>query len=201
MGHSSAEKAKTHERIIKLAAKRFREKGLAGIGIADLMKEAGLTVGGFYKHFASRDELVSEAVRSALGTWKRKLQAAASGGPPVTYESLVAEYLTEAHRDHPGSGCPVAALAPEIARTDKQTRALITQETQDGIALLANLIGASRAEDQATARSQAILAYSALVGAISMSRAVSDDNLSREILNTVAQILTNSAFKTPKRAQ
>ena len=73
MGHSTAEKAKTHKRIVAIAAKRFREKGLAGFGIAELMKEAGLTVGGFYKHFDSRDDLVAEAVSSALGLGSGKL--------------------------------------------------------------------------------------------------------------------------------
>jgi TetR/AcrR family transcriptional regulator, transcriptional repressor for nem operon len=80
MGHSKAEKAKTHKRIVAIASKMFREGALAGGGIADLMKEAGLTVGGFYKHFDSRDDLVVEAVGSALGAWN----AAASGGPSVT---------------------------------------------------------------------------------------------------------------------
>src|ERR1700687_4057878 len=116
MGYSRAQKAKTHERIIKLASKRFREEGLAGIGIAELMKEAGLTVGGFYKHFKSRDDLVAEAVGSALELWKRQVDGAASGGPAVTYESLVDGYLSEAHRDHPGTGCVVSALAGDIAR-------------------------------------------------------------------------------------
>src|ERR1700724_785832 len=125
MGYSKAQKAKTHERIIKLASKRFREEGLAGIGIAELMKETGLTVGGFYKHFKSRDDLVAEAVGSALELWKRQVDAAASGGPPATYESLVDNYLSKAHRDHPGTGCPVAALAGDIARSDKRTRALV----------------------------------------------------------------------------
>src|SRR6266481_4288686 len=100
MRHSKAEKARTHERIVAIAAKRFREKGLAGIGIADLMKEAGLTVGGFYKHFDSRDALVAEAVSSAFGAWKRQMDAAASGGPPVSYEKLIDEYLDEWHRDN-----------------------------------------------------------------------------------------------------
>src|ERR1700694_2339354 len=101
MGYSRAQKAKTHERIVKLASKRLREEGLAGIGIAELMKEAGLTVGGFYKHFHSRDDLLAEAVGSALGSWKRQVDAAASGGPPVSYETLVDNYLTETHRDDP----------------------------------------------------------------------------------------------------
>src|ERR1700747_2643234 len=80
--HSRAEKTRTHKRIVSLASKRFREKGLAGIGIAELMKGAGLTVGGFYKHFDSRDDLVAEALGSAVGPWRRLVDAAASGGPP-----------------------------------------------------------------------------------------------------------------------
>ena len=158
MRHSNAEKAKTHKRIVAIAAKRFREEGLAGIGIADLMKEAGLTVGGFYKHFKSRDALVAEAVGSALEIWKRQVDAAASGGPPVTYESLVDNYLSKAHRDHPGAGCPVGALAGDIARSDKQTRALVTRQIRDNIELLATLIRDTNEKDKGTARSQALLA-------------------------------------------
>jgi len=186
MGHSRAEKAKTHKRIVAIASKRFREEGLAGVGIADLMKEAGLTVGGFYKHFNSRDDLVAEAVGSALGAWKRQVDAAASGGPPVTYESLVDDYLSEAHRDQPGTGCPVVALAGDIARSDKRTRVLVTQETQESIQLLATLLPDASEKDKGTARSRAILTYCALVGAIGVARAVSDEQLSREILKTLA---------------
>ena len=193
MRHSKVEKAKTHKRIVAIASKRFREEGLAGIGIADLMKEAGLTVGGFYKHFKSRDDLVAEAVGSALELWKRQVDAAASGGPPVTYESLVDNYLSKAHRDHPGTGCPVAALAGDIARSDKQTRALVTREIRDNIELLASLIRDTNEKDKRAARSQAVLTYCALVGAIGMARAVSDEQLSREILKTVAQLLKNPA--------
>jgi TetR/AcrR family transcriptional regulator, transcriptional repressor for nem operon len=72
IGYSKAQKARTHKRIIAIASKRFREKRLAGFGIAELMKEAGLTVGGFYKHFDSSDELVAEAVSSAFGDWQRR---------------------------------------------------------------------------------------------------------------------------------
>ena len=193
MRHSKVEKAKTHKRIVAIASKRFREEGLAGIGIADLMKEAGLTVGGFYKHFKSRDDLVAEAVGSALELWKRQVDAAASGGPPATYESLVDNYLSKAHRDHPGAGCPVGALAGDIARSDKQTRALVTREIRDNIELLASLIRDTNEKHEGTARPQAILTYCALVGAIGMARAVSDEQLSREILKTVAQLLKNPA--------
>jgi len=198
MRHSKAEKAKTHKRIVAIASKRFREEGLAGIGIADLMKEAGLTVGGFYKHFKSRDELVAEAIGSALGFWKGQVHAAASGGPPVTYGSLIDDYLSQAHRNHPGTGCPVSALAGDIARSDKRTRAVVTRQIRDNIALLATLIHDTDqndpgGKDKSTARAQAVLSYCALVGAIGVARAVSDEQLSREILRTVALLLKSSA--------
>jgi len=185
MRHSKAEKAKTHKRIVAVASKRFREEGLAGIGIADLMREAGLTVGGFYKHFKSRDELVAEAVGSALGVWKHQVEAAASGGPTVTYQSLIDDYLSEAHRNHPGTGCPV-------------TRAVVTRQIRDNIALVATLIRDTNQNDQgekdkSAARAQAVLTYCALVGAIGVARAVSDEQLSREILKTVAQLLKSHA--------
>jgi TetR/AcrR family transcriptional regulator, transcriptional repressor for nem operon len=189
MGHSKAEKTKTHKRIVAIASKKFREEGLAGIGIAELMKEAGLTVGGFYKHFDSRDDLVAEAVGSALGAWKRQLDASGSGGPPVTYESLVDDYLSRAHRDHPGTGCPVGALAGDIARSDKQTRAVVTRQIREDIELLATLVREANGNDKDGARARAILGYCALVGALSVARAVLDDQLSREILKTVAQLL------------
>src|SRR5260370_19800399 len=135
MRHSKTEKANTHKRIVAVAAKKFLEEGLTGIGIADLMKEAGLTVGGFYKHFKSRDALVAEAVGSALALWQRQVDSAASGRPPVTYESLVDGSLHETHRDHPGLGCAVGAFAPELARTSKRTRADLTQKTRNNIEL------------------------------------------------------------------
>ena len=199
MGYSRAEKEKTHKRIVSIASKRFRENGLAGVGIADLMKEAGLTVGGFYKHFKSRDALVAEAVGAALGTWERQVDAAASGGPPVTYASLIDEYLSETHRKHPGTGCPVAALTGDISRSDKRTRALVTGNIRDNIQLLERLIRDTDPKRKSVARSHAILAYCALVGALGVARAVSDKPLSREILKTVAGLLKNSALKDRKR--
>jgi len=194
MGYSKAQKTRTHKRIVSIASKRFREKGLAGFGIAELMKEAGLTVGGFYKHFDSRGDLVAEAVNSAFGGWKRRVDAAKSGGPPVSYEKLIDDYLSEAHRDNPGTGCAFSALAPEIARSDKRTRALTSEQVQSDIQLIAGLLPA---KDKRMARSRAILAFSALVGAMSLARAVSDVALSREILAAVAELLKNSASKHP----
>jgi TetR/AcrR family transcriptional regulator, transcriptional repressor for nem operon len=192
MGYSKAQKARTHKRIVAIASKRFREKGLAGFGIAELMKEAGLTVGGFYKHFESRDDLVAEAVNSAFGGWKRRVDAAQSGGPRVSYEKLIHDYLNQAHRDDPGTGCAFSALAPEIARSDPRTRALASEQIRNDIQLIAGLLPA---KDKGTARSRAILTFSALVGAMSLARAASDEALSQEILKTVAGYLKNFASK------
>jgi TetR/AcrR family transcriptional repressor of nem operon len=186
MGHSRAEKTETHKRIVKIASKRFREEGLTGVGISELMKEAGLTVGGFYKHFDSRDKLVTEAISSAFGGWKRRVDAAASGGPALSYARLIDEYLNEVHRDNPGTGCAFSALAGEIARSDKRTRALASEQLENDLRLIAGLLPGS---DKPAARSKAILTMSSLVGAMSLARAVSDRELSREILNTVGAIL------------
>jgi TetR/AcrR family transcriptional repressor of nem operon len=150
------------------------------------MKEVGLTVGGFYKHFDSREDLVVEALRSALGSLRRQAKAAASGGSPLIYANVVDNYLSEAHRDHPGTGCPVGALAGEIARGGKRTRALLTEEIRTSLRLIVDLIPS---RDEGQPRSTAILTYSALVGAIGLARVVSDQALSREILKSVSELL------------
>jgi TetR/AcrR family transcriptional regulator, transcriptional repressor for nem operon len=185
MGHSQEHKIKTHQRIVRTAAKRFREKGLDGVAIADLMKELGLTVGGFYKHFDSRDDLVTESFRAAAGPWDKVLAAAESGGSPITYETLVDSYLTETHRDHPGNGCPVSALACDIARGGKQIRSLLTEQIESEIELLAD----SLPQDGEATRSKAILTVSALLGAVELARAVTDQRLSHEILESTRKIL------------
>ena len=192
MGYSKAQKTRTHKRIVSIASKRFREKGLAGFGIAELMKEAGLTVGGFYKHFGSREDLVAEAVNSAFAGWQRRLDAAKSGGPSMSLATLIDGYLSEAHRDNPGTGCAFSALAPEIARSDKRTRSLTSEWVRNDVQLIATFLPD---RDKRAARSRAILIFSALVGAMSLARAVSDEALSSEMLKTVAGLLKNSRLE------
>jgi TetR/AcrR family transcriptional regulator, transcriptional repressor for nem operon len=189
MGHSQTEKKSNHERIVRTAAKRLREKGLESVAIADVMKEVGLTVGGFYKHFDSRGDLVAEALRAASGTWQRQLQAAVSGGPPLTFEKLVDDYLSERHRDRPGSGCPIAALAGDVSRSNKHIRGMVTGQIRDALELIAALVPVKNNE---SARKRAILGFSALVGAVALSRAVSDEALSSEILKSVSDLLKPS---------
>lgn len=184
MGHSQSEKKSNHERIVRTAAKRLREKGLEAVAIADVMKEVGLTVGGFYKHFDSRDDFVVEALRAA--SWQRPVQQSASGGPSVNLAGLVDDYLSEKHRDRPGSGCLIAALAGDVARSNKQIRNLATERIRSTLDLIAGLLPNKNKE---SARKQAALIFSALVGALALSRAVSDAAFSDEILQSVRELL------------
>jgi len=173
MGYSRREKAETHARIVGVAAKRFRELGLDGIGVADVMKEAGVTVGGFYKHFQSRDELVVEALAAAfqdLDRWEEHAD---------TLTALLENYLTEVHRDAPGTGCALGALVGDMSRASRSARAVYTARLKRSLAYSTGLVPPDGAADR---RGRAILMVSAMLGAINLSRAVSDPNLSREIL-------------------
>ncbi len=190
MGHSKAEKTETHKRIVRIASKRMREQGLKGVGIAEVMKEAGLTVGGFYKHFRSRDELVGEAVQSAFGGIKRRLDDDVKAGRSPSYGKMVDDYLTEEHRDNPGTGCAFSALTAEIARGDERTREIASEQIRKTFEVIGGLLPG---KDNRAARSKAILTFSAMVGAMSLARAVPDETLSREILKSVAEELKSSA--------
>jgi TetR/AcrR family transcriptional regulator, transcriptional repressor for nem operon len=194
MAHSQAAKAQTHERILRVAAERLRQTGIDRLSIADLMKEAGLTVGGFYKHFRSRDDLVVEALGSVLGGWERELDESPTEPDEHYFPGLVERYLSEDHRDNPGAGCPIGALVGDVGRSNEPTRELYTKQIRRNIRLLARLLGASPSR-----RQQAILAYSAMLGAIALSRAVSDQPLSTEILASVKELLVKDASRGPQK--
>src|SRR5271156_4121099 len=184
MGYSKSDKAETHTRIVRVAAKRFRERGLEGIGVADVMKESGVTVGGFYKHFGSRDELVVEALAAAfkdLDVWEEHTADMAH---------LLQNYLTEAHRDGPGTGCAMGALLGDMTRGSTSARVLYTTRVKRSLAFSSALLPSSQSVNK---RSRALLILSALLGAINLSRAVSDPNLSREILHGVRDELIGLA--------
>lgn len=188
MGHSKANKAESRDRVVRTAAARFRESGIDGIGVADLMKEAGLTHGGFYRHFASRDELVAEAVERALLDGGRAVQAVENlQQPPAAVLALLVDgYLSAAHRDSLATSCAVTTLAGDVARSNERARSAYTQQVGSYLALLTKLIAG---EKQKSKRMKAIAALSTLVGAVSMARAVNDEKLSREILKSAADAL------------
>jgi TetR/AcrR family transcriptional regulator, transcriptional repressor for nem operon len=173
MGYSKRDKAETHSRIVSVAAKRFREVGFEGIGVADVMKEAGVTVGGFYKHFNSRDELVVEALATAfqdVDRWEEHTD---------TLMKFLETYLSEAHRDAPGTGCALGALLGNMSRASRSAKAVYTARLKRSLAYSTGLVPPNGASDR---RARAILMISAMLGAINLSRAVSDSNLSLEIL-------------------
>src|SRR5260370_31947987 len=182
MGRSQADKAESHDRIVRMAAARFREAGVDGIGVADLMKDAGLTHGGFYRHFDSRDELVAEAIERALRDGGRVVEAVANS-KQFPLATLVDAYLSTAHRDGLATSCAVTTLAGDVARSNDRARSAYTLQVCAYLALLAKLIAGDKRRSR---RMKAIAALSTLVGAVSMARAVNDDKLSREILKSAA---------------
>jgi len=185
MGHSKVEKAQSHERIVRIAAERFRELGIEGIGVADLMQGAGLTHGGFYRHFDSRDDLVAQAVERALREGSRIADAIAAN-PKATFGALVDAYLSLTHRDNLAAGCAVSSLANDVARSDPRSRAAYSRQVNRYADLLARLIERVPAKQR---RGPALAALATLVGAISLARAVNDERLSREILKSAAKEL------------
>jgi TetR/AcrR family transcriptional repressor of nem operon len=188
MGHSRENKAESHDRIVKTAAARFREAGIEGLGVADLMKEAGLTHGGFYRHFGSREELVAEAVERALQDGGQAVAAIENSRlpPSAVLALLVDAYLSAAHRDNLATSCAVTTLAGDVARSNERARTAYTSQVDSYLQMLTRLITADK---QKSRRSKAIAALSTLVGAVSMSRAVNDQKLSREILKSAADEL------------
>jgi TetR/AcrR family transcriptional regulator, transcriptional repressor for nem operon len=186
MGSSQTDKATSHDRIVKAAAARFRRDGVDGVAVADVMQDAGLTHGGFYRHFGSRDDLVAEGVECALEQGSERALSAADRGGPQALTAIIDGYLSLAHRDTPESGCAVAALAQDVSRADARTRAAYGRQVDRYLEVLADL---AASHDSAAHRRQACLVLSALVGAVTMARAVGDPELSREILAETASAL------------
>src|SRR5437867_6863229 len=110
-------KDRIHRRIVKNAARRFRAEGVEGAGLARVMQASGLTVGGFYKHFESKDELLAKAIVESFHQIRDKLLSSAKQAPPGEgWKAIVRTYLSMEHCEHPDVGCPIAALAPDMAR-------------------------------------------------------------------------------------
>ena len=176
---SREQAARNRERILDVAARLFRERGFEGIGVADLMKEAGLTHGGFYGHFASKDELIAQAsgreLTKSLAFWSKVGERV----PDDRLSAIAAAYLTSTHRDNPGAGCVVAALGPEVPRQVPAVRRTVTSYVRSVIDLLVKL---APGRSKAARRQKAITTYATLVGAMVLARVVDDRALSQEIL-------------------
>ena len=143
----SREKAAANrDRIVDAAATLFRAKGFGGIGVADIMKAAALTHGGFYGHFASKEDLVAQASRRTMARAAANWEGIAADAPDHPYAALLRHYLTPRHRDDPGRGCPFAALGTDAARSGKVVRTAFAEGLEPLIAILAEAIaGGSKA--------------------------------------------------------
>ncbi|MFD1561711.1 TetR/AcrR family transcriptional regulator [Paraburkholderia silviterrae] len=185
MANSQEDKNRNHERIVEIAARRFREVGLEGASIADVMKEAGLTHGGFYKHFDSRDDLVLEAMATALRSGTSGKGSAAPKGP-LTFESVIEAYLNKRHRDDAGSGCAMAALLSDVGRANEETKAVFTSQVQRNIEGLQRVLAADSRPDD---KQSAIVVLCLMAGALGIARAVADEKLSLEILASAREFI------------
>ena len=188
MGHSKDDKAASHDRIVQIAAARLRESGTAAPGVAEIMRAAGLTHGGFYKHFTSRDDLVAEAVDRAFADSEQTIERLTEGAEdPLA--AFVDWYASAPHRDDPAAGCAVVALGADAARSDEHVRNAYTEQVKRYIAHLERLLG-----DGEDARRGAIASVSALVGSLLIARAVDDEALSDEILRDVREMVKSKAL-------
>jgi TetR/AcrR family transcriptional repressor of nem operon len=177
--------AETRRKIIKVAARQFRRHGIGGISVADVMAKAGLTHGGFYKHFASKDALAAEACEWALAASKEELASIATAAPPGQgLRTIVEAYLSMAHRDHPDRGCVVAALAAEAARLDQSISNVVAEGYEALASLIASHLKAHPQEDPAQ-RARAIVA--SMVGALMISRTIGDRQLAETVLLAACQ--------------
>jgi TetR/AcrR family transcriptional repressor of nem operon len=177
-------KAETHERIVETAARAIRAQGYAGASVADVMKQAGLTHGGFYAHFASRDAMVEEAIDRAADDGRARLHAVAERAEPgQALAAVVASYLSDRHVEHPESGCTLAALGSETARQAPALRRIATRQVRGLVSLLARQLPGGDTPDN---QDCALAAVCGMVGALSLARAVDDPALSRALRDAVA---------------
>jgi TetR/AcrR family transcriptional regulator, transcriptional repressor for nem operon len=187
MRKSKQEAAETRQRIISAAAAEFRRNGINDTGLSDLMAAAGLTHGGFYRHFESKDQLVAEACAAAVQSMVDRFTAAAAGKSPQSrLKAAAVRYLSTDHRDDPAHGCPLAALGSEIARCDQGVRSVAT----DGFLRLVEIIAAQYEGTRPDlAKQRALAAASMMIGALTMSRIATDSKLSSEILSQANRYL------------
>jgi TetR/AcrR family transcriptional regulator, transcriptional repressor for nem operon len=180
MRYSKEHKQETHARIVKKASVRLREKGAHGIGVADLMKDAGLTHGGFYAHFDSREALVIEAFAYAMDRSTERWRKLAEHTPPEKrLASIVESYLTPVHRDDPGHGCAIPALSAEIARESPKTRKAFAAKLEQMIEMIAEQIPDM---PRKTARKQAMASLATMMGALVLARVAGSGEFSEDIL-------------------
>jgi TetR/AcrR family transcriptional regulator, transcriptional repressor for nem operon len=195
MKKSKVETAETRKRIIETAAAEFRQKGVQSTRVADVMAAAGLTHGGFYRHFESKEHLLTEACASVMDSMEAMAGAAVTGGKRA-YEQYVATYLSLEFHDTYGAGCPFATMGSELAHADEPTRQTLSEGFETWIDLIARQ---SPEEEASAARADAIFKLSAMVGAVTIARIVDDEALAQEILSQATARVLGKPAKAPRK--
>ncbi|TCV92906.1 TetR family transcriptional regulator [Luteibacter rhizovicinus] len=180
MRYDKGHKEITRQRILEAAAGRFRSEGIEAVGVVSLMNEVGLTQGGFYNHFPSKEDLVRESLSDGFESTLDRLKARVAASRGDGLKALVTGYLSVEHRDHPERGCTAAALSSEIGRRPDATRAAFTEGFGDVVEFVGENLPDTLKPKQRRALAMAI--FASMVGTISLARAVDDPALSEEIL-------------------
>lgn len=187
MKKSRVETAETRRRIVDVAAREFRARGIQGTGVADIMSEAGLSHGGFYRHFDSKDQLVAEACEASVSSMIDTLETAAGDSiGREGFKAIVDAYVSSSHRDAPERGCPLCGMGSELARADENTRAAASRGFDDLVEVVAKRIGRRHRD---AARSEAVFAVSAMIGVVTMARIIGDADASEAVLHDVRRHL------------
>lgn len=176
---SKEQAEKNRKRVVETAGALFREKGFGGIGVSDLMKSAGLTHGGFYGQFESKDQLAAEAIAASLQKSVENWRQRAEDQPDDPFGALAGYYLSAKHTMHTSAGCPIATLASDTARQSDAVRASYTEGMLGLVGVLEEHVEGDTPEER---REKTLAIFSNLVGAMVLARAVNDPDLSEEIL-------------------
>lgn len=185
MRYADGHKDETHRRILDVAATLFHKNGIASVGLATIMKEAGLTNGAFYAHFSSKEALVSEVLGDILD--QKEIQLLEALKSDSSLHKYICEYLSPQHRDERENGCPTAALLSELVHHSKSTRKIFTEKS----AKFLEHVGSQLKGDEGRRSKLAISVYSLMVGALQLSRAVTDKKLSEQILKSASETATS----------
>lgn len=175
MRYEKGRKDQSRGRIVEVAAKKFREDGIAATGLAAVMGDAGLTNGAFYVHFGSKADLVRDSMAAALDQQLDQIRRALDEGGPA---ALIDLYLSPAHRDHPGLGCASAALLPELARQPSTTRDLYAERVH----AIAQDVAAALPPDVPDPQAAAIAAFACLIGTLQLARTLTGTPMSDDVL-------------------
>lgn len=174
------------QRILDVASQLFRERGYDGVSVVDLMKGAGLTHGGFYGNFSSKEDLIAQTCALSLGRSAERWKKWQAESPDTALSRIASDYLSPAHRDKPGRGCALAALGSDMARQNETVRKVADKGAHDLMTVLADLLPGETKEKR---EDKAMLALASMVGAVVLARVAEDENFSRRILGVVAAAL------------